>query len=305
MSLMDKLLKSGSDAVKASILSESDFFHEEDGPMTPIPAINIALGGSLYGKLKSGLLMIAGASKSFKTCVSLYLLASYLKKYPDAVCLFYDTEFGSTPAYFKNFGIDTDRVIHIPIENLEQLKFDIVNRIKDVTKKEKVFVLIDSVGNIASKKEVEDAMEEKSAADMTRAKQLKGFWRIVTPMFKLRQMPCVAINHIYKEQAAAYPRDIVSGGCLVSGTKIKMASGDLKSVENISVGDSVITLDGEKQVTAIWNPDTLIDGTPECYKITFDDGFEVVCSDKHKFLIDNEWVESRNLKEGDIVWTCE
>lgn len=211
MSLLDKLMKSGSDSVKASILSQSDFFNEDNGIATEIPALNIALGGSLDTGLKSGLLMISGESKSFKTCISLYLVAAYLKKHKDAICVFYDTEFGSTPTYFKNFGIDVDRVLHIPIEHIEQLKFDIVNRLKEVTKKDKVIVFIDSVGNIASKKEVEDALEEKSAADMTRAKALKSLWRITTPMFKLRDIPCVAINHIYMEQGL-WPRAIISGG---------------------------------------------------------------------------------------------
>lgn len=211
MSLLEKLKKSGSDAVKASVLSDSEFFKNRQETYTSIPALNLALGGSLKAGLKSGLLMVAGASKSFKTCISLYMVAAYLKKHKDAICIFYDTEFGSTPAYFKNFGIDTDRVLHIPIEHIEQLKFDIVNRIKDITKKDKVIVFIDSIGNIASKKEVEDALEEKGAADMTRAKALKSLWRITTPMFTMRDIPCIAINHIYMEQGM-YPKAIVSGG---------------------------------------------------------------------------------------------
>lgn len=209
MSLLDKLMKSGS--VAASVLSESDFFTDRDETLTEIPALNIALGGAVNTGLQAGLTMISGASKSFKTCISLYVIAAYMKKYKDAVCIFYDTEFGSTPAYFKNFGIDIDRVLHVPIEHIEQLKFDMVNRLKDVKKKEHVIVFVDSVGNIASKKEVEDAIEEKGAADMSRAKALKSLWRITTPMFTMRDIPCIAINHIYMEQGM-YPKAIVSGG---------------------------------------------------------------------------------------------
>lgn len=211
MSLLEKLMKAGSDHVKAAVLSESDFFTDRDETVTEIPALNIALGGSIRSGLQAGLTMVSGASKSFKTCISLYMVAAYMKKYKDAVCIFYDTEFGSTPSYFKNFGIDIDRVLHIPIEQIEQLKFDIVNRLKDVKKKDHVIVFIDSVGNIASKKEVEDALEEKGAADMSRAKQLKSLWRITTPMFTMRDIPCIAINHIYMEQGM-YPKAIVSGG---------------------------------------------------------------------------------------------
>ena len=68
---------------------------------------------------------------------------------------FYDSEFGTTPEYLKQYKIDTDRVVHVPIEHIEQLKFDIVKRLEQIDKKDKVFIFIDSLGNLASKKEVE------------------------------------------------------------------------------------------------------------------------------------------------------
>lgn len=210
-SLLEKLMKAGSDKIQASVLSTSDFFNDSDFTTTPIPLLNGALGGRLDSGLRSGLLMVCGESKTFKTSISLFMVGAYLNRYEDAVCLFYDTEFGSTPDYFSAFGVPTDRVLHIPIENLEQLKFDMSQRIGEITKKDKVIVFVDSVGNIASKKEVDDAQNENSAADMSRAKQLKSLWRIVTPMLKLRDIPCIAINHIYMDQGM-YPKAIVSGG---------------------------------------------------------------------------------------------
>ena len=53
----------------------------------------------------------------------------------------------------------------------------------------------------------------------------------------------------------------------------------------------------------IWNPETLEEGTPECYEIEFEDGYKVVCSDKHKFLINGNWVEAKDLIEGDDALT--
>lgn len=94
-----------------------------------------------------------------------------------------------------------------------------------------------------------------------------------------------------------YSKAVVSGGCVVAGTKIQTPTG-LKNVEDFGVGEKVITLDGEKVVTHVWNPDTLEDGMPECYEIEFEDGYVVTASDKHKFLIDDKWVEARNLIVG-------
>ena len=210
MSLLEKLKKS-SRSVGASVLSESKLFSEKELTTTPVPMINVALSGSIDGGLASGLTVLAGPSKHFKTSFALLMAAAYLKKHKDAVLLFYDSEFGSPQSYFESFGIDTSRVLHTPVTNIEELKFDLVHQLNEIDRKDKVVVVIDSVGNIASKKEVEDAENMKSVADMTRAKALKGLFRMITPMLTLKDIPLLAINHTYMEQGM-FPKAVVSGG---------------------------------------------------------------------------------------------
>ena len=210
MSIMDKL-KKNSKIKETSVLSESKFFNEKDMIPTSVPMINVALSGSTEGGLTPGLTVLAGPSKHFKTSFALIMAAAYLEQYQDAVLLFYDSEFGSPQSYFKAYGIDMDRVLHTPVMNIEELKFDLIGQLENIDKKDKVIVIIDSIGNIASKKELEDAMNEKSVADMSRAKQLKSLFRMTTPYLTMKDIPCVAINHTYKEQSL-FPKDIVSGG---------------------------------------------------------------------------------------------
>lgn len=210
MGLLEKMLNAGS--VKGSaILAESKFFAEKDPIQTELPILNIAFSGSLKGGLIPGLTVVAGASKSFKTLLSLYCMKAYLEKYDDGVAILYDSEYGITPEYLESYNIDTNRVIHVPIEDVEQLKFDLTKRLNEVEKGDRVFIMIDSIGNLASRKEVEDAENEKSVADMSRAKQLKSLFRIVTPKLTSRDIPCIAVNHTYKE-ISMFPKDIVSGG---------------------------------------------------------------------------------------------
>jgi hypothetical protein len=95
--------------------------------------------------------------------------------------------------------------------NVEDLKFDIMKQLDGIEKSDKVIIMIDSVGNLASKKEVEDAMNEKSVADMTRAKAFKSLFRMVTPHLSMKDIPIVAIGHTYKTQDM-YPKDVLSGG---------------------------------------------------------------------------------------------
>ena len=207
---MDKL-KKNSKSDFTSVLADSKFFNDKDMVPTSVPMMNVALSGSMDGGLAPGLTVLAGPSKHFKTSFALIMASAYLKKYDDAVLLFYDSEFGSPQAYFENFDIDTSRVLHTPITNVEELKFDIIAQLEGLDRNDKVVIVIDSVGNLASKKELEDAINEKSVADMSRAKALKGLFRMTTPYLNMKNIPLIAVNHTYKE-IGLFPKDVVSGG---------------------------------------------------------------------------------------------
>ena len=66
-------------------------------------------------------------------------------------------------------------------------------------------------GYLLAFQEVEDALNDKSVADMSRAKQIKSLFRMVTPKLTLKDIPMVVVNHTYKEMSL-FPKDIVSGG---------------------------------------------------------------------------------------------
>jgi RecA/RadA recombinase len=210
MSLLDKI-KKNSTIKDTAILSESKFFTKKDMITTSVPAINIALSGRIDGGLTPGLTMFAGPSKHFKTLFSLICAKAYLDKYDDAVLLFYDSEFGTPQAYFTSVGIDMNRVIHTPLTDIEQLKFDAMKQLQGVERSDHLIIVIDSIGNMASKKEVDDALDGKSVADMSRAKQLKSLFRMITPHLTLKDIPMVVVNHTYME-IGLFPKAIVGGG---------------------------------------------------------------------------------------------
>jgi RecA/RadA recombinase len=207
--LMERLHKAGS--IKSTQLTKSSLFTEKDIIPTAVPMVNVALSGKLDGGLTSGLTVLAGPSKHFKTAFGLLMMKAYMDKYPGAICLFYDSEFGTPEHYFSSLKIDTDRVMHIPIKNVEELKFDLVKQLEEIGTEDRVYVMIDSIGNLASKKEVDDARDEKSVADMTRAKQLKSLFRMVTPYLAMNDVPLVAVNHTYQTQEM-FSKAVVSGG---------------------------------------------------------------------------------------------
>lgn len=211
MSLINKI-KKNSTLKHTSVLSESILFNEKDMIPTNVPVLNVALSGQLDGGFIPSVTIWAGESKRFKSLFSLLMVKAYLNKYPDAIVIFYDSEFGTPKAYFESLNLPKDQILHCPITNVEQLKFDLVKQLDLIERGDKVIVVVDSLGNLASKKEVEDALDEKSTQDMSRARMIKSVFRIITPILTLKDIPLIVVNHVYKEQGTMYPKDIMSGG---------------------------------------------------------------------------------------------
>ncbi len=305
MSLLAKL-KQNSTIKMSRSMADSKFFNEKDACVTDLPLLNLALSGSIHGGLNSGLTVVAAPSKHFKSNISLFMVAAYLKKFPEAICLFYDSEFGSPPDYLHSFDIDLDRVLHTPVATVEELRSDLTVQLDNIERgKDKVVIFIDSIGNLASKKETQDALDGKEKADMTRAKTIKSLFRIATPQFILKDIPCIVINHTI-ETMEMFSKTVMTGGCVVKDTEIMMADGSVKFIQDIVPGEMVRTLTGSSAVTHVWNPETLAVGTPECIEFEFDDGYKVTTSDTHKFLCSTGdqfvWVEAKDLTtDHDIV----
>jgi len=211
MSALKERLIKNSTIQQTAILTDSKIYNKKDMIPTSVPIINVALSGKMDGGLTPGLTVLAAPSRHFKSAFSLLMAGAFLKKYPDGIVLFYDSEFGTPESYFTSFEIPTDSVVHTPITDLEQLKFDIMHQLNELKREDKVMIVVDSVGNLASKKEVEDALKQSSAADMTRAKQMKSLFRMVTPHLTIKDIPMVVVNHTYQTQEL-YSKSVVSGG---------------------------------------------------------------------------------------------
>lgn len=210
-SLISKIIKS-SNIQLASVYADSELINSSDEfAPTSIPMLNVALSGKWNGGVPSGITILAGPSRMGKTFIGLIFVKAYLDKYPDSVCIFLDSEFGAGKAYFERLKIDTTRIIHIPLTNIEEAKFAITGIYDKLSRGEKVITFFDSIGNIASKKELDDAIDGKSVQDMSRAKQIKSFFRIITPYINLLNIPFIGINHTY-QTTDFFPQQVMGGG---------------------------------------------------------------------------------------------
>lgn len=208
--LMEKLKKT-STIKETAYLRKSKIYNEKDMIQTDVPMINVALSGSVDGGLTPGVTVLAGPSKHFKSAFALIMAAAYQKKYPDGVVLFYDSEFGTPQSYYTTFGVDMDRVIHTPITDIEVLKHDLMTQLKGIERGDKICIVVDSMGNLASKKEVDDAFDGKVVADFSRSKSFKSLFRMITPHLTMKDIPLLAIQHTYQTMEM-YSKAVVSGG---------------------------------------------------------------------------------------------
>jgi len=299
MNILEKIKKNSS-IKESAILSKSKFFTEKDMIPTSVPIINVALSGSLDGGLSPGLTMWAGPSKHFKTAFSLLMAKSFMDKYEDAALLFYDSEFGTPQAYFNSFGIDSNRVLHTPLTDIEQLKSDIMKQLSQVERDDHLIIVLDSIGNLASKKEVDDALDGKTVADMTRAKGVKSLFRMVTPHLSLKNIPMIVVNHTYKE-IGMFPKDIVGGG-----------TGSYYSADNIFI----IGRQQEKEGTEIVGYNFIINVEKSRYvkekskipvSVSFDGGIskwsgllDIAIESGHVVKPSNGWYSKVNVETGEI-----
>ena len=208
--LLKKIKKNSTNSM-ISELMETELLNEKEIISTNIPALNIALSGTLEGGFTAGITTFAGKSKSFKTLFALELAKGFLEKHEDAVLVFFDSEFGSPLSYFESFGENRDRILHVPITTVEELRTEIANQLDGIERGDHVIFIVDSIGNLASIKETEDALDGKQVVDMTRAKALKSFFRIVTPKLVIKNIPMITINHTY-DTLEMFSKQVMTGG---------------------------------------------------------------------------------------------
>lgn len=155
--------------------------------------------------------------------------------------IYIDTEFSIELAELEDFGIDIseDNFMLIRSNKVEDLKV-MISQFLDKLKEQKLkgldisktIIFLDSIGQLASLKETEDAIEGKNKADMSRAKAIKSLFRIITADLGFLEIPLVATNHIYMSQDL-FPKAIQSGGkgvdysasTIVYLTKAKLKTG--------------------------------------------------------------------------------
>lgn len=218
--------------------------------------------------------------------------------------IYIDTEFSIELSDMESYGIDcspeklqlirTNTVEDIKIM-LTQLLAQLKDQKMDGYELDKFMIVMDSAGQLASRKEVEDAKDGKEKADLTRSKAIKSLFRIINADLGSLSIPMLITNHTYM--------------CVSGETNIIMSDGTSRMIKDVEVGDFVKTLDGDRQVM-----DNYVYDNEPTMKIELEDGEIIECTENHKFLVKQDWTEDEedecwkyagDLKDGDIILKVE
>ena len=256
---------------------------------------NALVSGSIFGGVSGNkITAIAGETSTGKTFFSLAVVKNFLDNNPTGYCLYFDTEAAITKSLLESRGVDTNRLVVVNVVTVEEFRtktlkaVDIYLKKKDNERNPCIFVL-DSLGMLSTNKEINDALAEKDTRDMTKAQLIKGAFRMLTLKLGQAKIPMLVTNHTY-DSMSLYGGKQMSGGCLSPGTKI-FTRGGYKNIEEITEDDFVYTKEGEFMKVL----ETHNFKDKELLQIEFDDGYKVTCTPEHKFFIDDEWVEAKDL----------
>lgn len=178
--------------------------------------LNALLSGSIYNGLpNTKRLMLAGASAVGKTFFQLGVIKEHLQSDPEAGVILYDTESAITGEMLTERGIDAKRVIIADIQTIQKFRTHVLRFCKAYLErkgpKPKMIMVLDSLGNLSTSKEVEDIEAGKDTRDMTRAQLMRGAFRAITVPLARAKIPMVLTNHTYTSMGL-FPTEELSGG---------------------------------------------------------------------------------------------
>ena len=177
------------------------------------------ISGSVFGGLpNSQIITLGGESGVGKTYFSISLIKNFQDQYPDNnLVLIFDSETAINKSRLDNFGVNMDRVNYFPIHSIMDLKTQITKVLQKLNLNYergaiKPLIIIDSVGNLPSSREIDNALKANDAADFTRAKELRSLFRIVTQMLSTHGIPLISTTHTYTGVMDFFPTQKVGGG---------------------------------------------------------------------------------------------
>jgi len=186
---------------------------------------NGLLSGSLSGGLPSNkITALAGESATGKTYFALGMVKQFLDANPDAGVLYFESESAIPRELIESRGIDPKRMVILPVVTIQEFRTQAIKILDAYLEQEEhkpMMIVLDSLGNLSTTKELEDTAAGSETRDMTRSQIIKACFRVLTLKLGRANVPLIVTNHTYDVIGAYMPTKEMGGG---SGLKYAASS---------------------------------------------------------------------------------
>lgn len=181
-------------------------------------SLNALLSGSIWGGIAANrVTMFAGDPSTGKTFFSEAVARHFQKLNPKGGVIWWDTEFAQERAALIDKGMDPSRfIIRQPI-TIQDFRADALRFLKhyeDTPKSKRVPLMfaLDSLGQLSTRKEIEDSEADNDTKDMTKQALIRATFRVLTNRLGMMGIPLVLTTHTYDAMSSYTPKEISGGG---------------------------------------------------------------------------------------------
>jgi RecA/RadA recombinase len=236
--------------------------------------LNAALSGSLYGGVPNNkVTAFAGESSTGKTFFVIGVVKRFLDDNPTGGVIYFDTEAAVTRDMMKQRGVDTSRVVVSEPETIQKFRHTALQMLDnyektDLKNRPPMLMVLDSLGQLSSSKELEDSMAGSETRDMTKAATFKATFRVLGLKLAKTNVALLVTNHVYDLVGSYIPMKEMAGGsglkytastiCMLSKKKEKDGTEVVGNIIKVKMAKSRFTKEN-KEVSVLLTYDKGLD----------------------------------------------